>query len=1186
MTMNTQHTTQNTQPHTEHFVTELEAAEAAIRAAHVADQAIVIRQLMDEAELTEEQRANIQARAVDLIGHIRNSGEPGLMDQFLAEYGLSTNEGIALMCLAEALLRVPDAATIDALIDDKITPYNWSEHFGDSSSALVNASTVALMLTGSVLDDDNTSSVSGLLHRTVKRLGSPVVRVAVRRAMKEMGNQFVLGQTIEQAIKRGRAEMRQGFQYSYDMLGEGALTMADADAYYEAYSNAIKVIGKSGKTGPVAERPGISVKLSALHPRFEFAKAERLQQELVPRLLTLALLAKDNGMGLNIDAEEANRLEASLPILQQTLSDERLHGWDGFGVVIQAYGKRAAPMIDWLYTLATQLDRKIMVRLVKGAYWDSEIKHAQVEGDPDFPVFTRRAATDVSYICCAKKLLGMTDRIYPQFATHNAQTAAAILELAQDGQPYEFQRLHGMGETLHNYLRHQEGVTCRIYAPVGPHKDLLAYLVRRLLENGANSSFVNQINDLSLPAQTLAADPMDRVALLGARPPRGLKSPGEIYAPSREAAAGWDLASSEIMSAVDAERDPFRSSQWHSTPITVTPFTGDQVQTVINPCDPTDIVGSVIFANSADAVAAAEQARTWSDASGEDRAKYLRHAANLFEADFGEMFALLHREAGKTLGDAVAELREAIDFLRYYANQAEILASSEPLGIVTCIAPWNFPLAIFTGQIAAALAAGNGVLAKPAESTSLIADKAVSLLHHAGVPLEVLQCLPGTGVEVGTALASHELTAGLCFTGSTNTARLINRAMAENVSPFAPLIAETGGLNAAIIDSTALPEQAVRATIASAFQSAGQRCSALRMLYIQEDVAPGFLAMLFGAMEELALGNTWNLATDVGPLISADAQTQVQDYINKARDQGRLLKQMPAPEQGHFVGPAVIEVTGIGDLEQEIFGPVLHIARFKAENYDATLEAINATGYGLTFGLHTRIDERVKDISGQLRTGNIYVNRNQVGAVVETQPFGGEGLSGTGPKAGGPRYVQRFTKPYRYLDDLPAAKLVSLADAQRAIDEVHYPVPEALVIQDMPGPTGESNRLAVWPRGLVLCLGPSLEEARAQAGAARRVGCPAVVITAGVEGPGCIDGQLERSALAELQGIEVVALNSPDDDLRLARLALASRPGKIIPLVAGDNLEQYCVVERHTCIDTTAAGGNATLLTATEDESS
>lgn len=1152
----------------------------AISEAHLMDEATLIHQIIEDADLSREQRDNIQERAIGLIDFIRNSGQPGLMDQFLSEYGLSTNEGIALMCLAEALLRVPDAGTIDALIEDKITPYNWDKHFGQSSSVLVNASTIGLMLTGRVLDEDNTTSVSGLLNRTVKRLGEPVVRMAVKRAMKEMGNQFVLGQTIEQAIKRGRAELREGFLYSYDMLGESALTQADADAYYEAYSNAIRVIGESGKLGPVAERPGISVKLSALHPRFEFNKAERLHQELVPRLTALAILAKENGMGLNIDAEEANRLEASLPILLSTLSDERLAGWDGFGVVIQAYGKRATHVIDWLYQLATALDRRVMVRLVKGAYWDSEIKHGQVEGAADFPVFTQRAATDVSFICCAKKLLAMTDRIYPQFATHNAQTAAAILELADAGQPYEFQRLHGMGETLHNHLRQNEGVRCRIYAPVGPHKDLLAYLVRRLLENGANSSFVNQINDKRLPSRTLATDPMDRVTQTAGKRSSNLKSPADIYAPSRVAARGWDINSSTDIFEINEARQEFRHQQWEAKPITVVPFASGITETLTNPADPTDIVGTVTLATANDAAEAASAANTWEDVSAEERAKFLRRAADLYEAEFGELFALLTREAGKTQTDAIAEVREAVDFLRYYANQAEKLGIHTSLGIVTCISPWNFPLAIFTGQIAAALAAGNGVLAKSAETTPLIAAKAVTLMHYAGVPLSVLQYLPGTGQEVGNALVSHPRTAGVCFTGSTGTAHAIHQAMAANLSPDAPLIAETGGLNAAIIDSTALPEQAVRHTIASAFQSAGQRCSAMRILYIQEDIADGFLAMLFGAMDELALGNPWDLTTDIGPIISASAHQQIHEYIDQARSQGRLLKQLATPEQGHFVGPAVIEVTGIEEMQEEIFGPVLHIARFRAEDYEATLAAINHKGYGLTFGLHTRIDERVKAISGQMKMGNIYINRNQVGAVVESQPFGGEGLSGTGPKAGGPRYVNRFTAPHRTIyENTDNANIASLADAQRLIDGVHRPELEALVTEEMAGPTGESNVFSLWPRGLILCLGPTLDEALVQAGAARRAGCPTAIIAPGAQGPGCIDGYLSRDDLSKLEGIDVVALSSDDADLRHARIALASRPGKIIPLCPAANLEHYCVVERHTCIDTTAAGGNATLLT-------
>ncbi len=1158
--------------------------EAAIHQAYLADESTLIQQLIDGAALSPAQRLNIQDRAITLIDFIRDSGQPGLMDQFLAEYGLSTNEGIALMCLAEALLRVPDAGMIDALIDDKITPYQWHEHFGHSNSALVNASTFALMVTGRVLDDDNSSSVAGLLNRTVKRLGEPVVRIAVKRAMQEMGNQFVLGQTIEQAIKRGRAEIRRGFRYSYDMLGESALTMPDADAYFAAYANAIKVIGKSGKQGPIAERPGISVKLSALHPRFEFAKAQRMRQELIPRLTALALLAKEHGMGLNVDAEEANRLEASLPILRETLGDQRLNGWDGFGVVIQAYGKRAGAVIDWLYALATELDRKVMVRLVKGAYWDSEIKHAQVEGIHDFPVFTRRAATDVSYICCAKKLLAMTDRIYPQFATHNAQTAAAILEIAQEGQAYEFQRLHGMGETLHNHLLQHEKVSCRIYAPVGPHKDLLAYLVRRLLENGANSSFVNQINDRRLPSRTLAADPMGRIALLGSRRSRALKSPTGLYLPGRQAARGWDLSSSTAAQEIETARGPYQTENWTAAPLTVAGFVGAKPLTLTNPANPSDIVGTAIFATADDANNTATAAQTWDNVSAHERAECLRRAADLYEAKFGELFALLAREAGKTQADAVAEVREAVDFLRYYANQAEILAAAQPLGIVTCISPWNFPLAIFAGQISAALAAGNGVLAKSAESTPLIAARAVSLLHQAGVPLAALQFLPGTGAETGDALVRHPRTAAVVFTGSSRTAQRINVAMAECLVPNAPLIAETGGINAAIVDSTALPEQAVRETIWSAFQSAGQRCSALRILYIQEDIAPGFLAMLFGAMDELGLGDPWLLETDIGPVISAEAQRDIQEHIDSARHQGRLLKQLQAPASGNFIAPAVIEVDGIQDLEREIFGPVLHVARFRAEDYDATLDAINATGYGLTFGLHTRIDERVKDISGKLRVGNIYVNRNQVGAVVESQPFGGEGLSGTGPKAGGPRYVQRLTASYRSISPGSDAAQPTIEVVQQAIRDVYHPSPELLAMDEMPGPTGESNRLAIWPRGLILCLGPSLDDALGQAGTARRTGCPAVIIAPGAIGPGCIDGVLNRAHLTELEGFDVVALASDDADLRLARIALARRPGKIIPLCASDNLEQYCVVERHTCIDTTAAGGNATLLSEVEDD--
>jgi len=1153
-----------------------------IRAMHVADEGEVLASLISSARIDFNQRRRIQDRAVSLIERMRSSGQPGLMEMFLAEYGLSTNEGIALMCLAEALLRVPDPGTIDALIEDKITPYDWNEHFGQSGSAVVNASTVALMLTGRILDEDNTSSVSGLLNRTVKRLGEPVVRMAVKQAMREMGNQFVLGQTIEEALNRGRAEMKRGFLYSYDMLGEAALTQADADEYFEAYADAIRAIGNKAGEGPLTDQPGISVKLSALHPRFEYAKNQRLLKELAPRLNSLALLAKKYNLGLNVDAEEAGRLEPLLQVVKVALSDPQLAGWDGFGLVIQAYGKRAAPVIDWLYALASKLDRKVMVRLVKGAYWDSEIKQAQLDGAADYPVFTRRVATDISYTCCAARLLRMTDRIYPQFATHNAQTAAAILELADDSNAFEFQRLHGMGESLHHLLLENEGARCRIYAPVGPHKDLLAYLVRRLLENGANSSFVNQVVDPRYSAMALAADPFDSLPLIQAGPPSRLRASADIYAPSRTSARGWDLENSDVVRQIDLARERYLDYQWHAEPMVAGEFTGRPATRIYNPAVNGEVVGSVIEATREDCIAAANMASIWEDAGASERAFTLRRASELFEHNFGELFALLAREAGKTQSDAVAELREAVDFLRFYANKAIESPAGKPRGIITCISPWNFPLAIFTGQIAAALAAGNGVLAKPAETTPLIAAAVVNLLHAAGVPRDALQLLPGDGIEVGQTLVSQPVVKGVCFTGSTATALSINRMMAEHLTPDAPLIAETGGINAAVIDSTALPEQAVRDTVVSAFQSAGQRCSALRILYIQDDVADGFLEMLAGAMDELEVGDPWMLETDIGPIISEQAQNDIQEHVDKAREEGRLIKQLATPREGNFVGPAIIEVDGIEALDREVFGPVLHVARFSAEDFDHVLTAVNNRGFGLTFGLHTRIDERAKIISDRLHVGNIYVNRNQVGAVVESQPFGGEGLSGTGPKAGGPHYLDRFLRAGRILSETNDGPRVPLEKLQAAVHDLHWHEPRALDVQEMPGVTGESNRLTLWPRGPALCLGPTLQDATAQAGAARRMGCPALIVVPGAEGVDCIDGFVDRTDLTQLEGIGLVALWSDDDDLRAARKAMAAREGKILPLVATEDLESYCRLERHTCIDTTAAGGNASLLASVE----
>ncbi|PLL12570.1 bifunctional proline dehydrogenase/L-glutamate gamma-semialdehyde dehydrogenase [Tabrizicola sp. TH137] len=1127
----------------------------------LADEAALVRRLIAEAGLDDAARARITAAGAGLVRRIRDSVKPGLMEVFLAEYGLSTEEGVALMCLAEALLRVPDAETMDALIEDKIAPSDWGRHLGKSASSLVNASTWALMLTGKVLEDRE-PGVVGHLRAAVKRLGEPVIRRAVAQAMKEMGRQFVLGETIEAAMKRATELEAKGYTYSYDMLGEAARTEGDARRYHLAYSKAITAIAAAAKGADIRANPGISVKLSALHPRYEVAKRALVMAELVPRVRALAGLAKAAGLGFNIDAEEADRLALSLEVIEAVLSDASLAGWDGFGVVVQAYGRRAGAVIDWLYALSARLDRKIMVRLVKGAYWDAEVKRAQVMGLTSFPVFTRKQATDVSYIANARKLLGMTDRIYPQFATHNAHTVAAILEMAADKRAFEFQRLHGMGERLHDLVLTDEGTRCRIYAPVGAHRDLLAYLVRRLLENGANSSFVNQIVNDEVPPEVVAACPLTAMEGMAAVANPALKTGPALFG-ARVNSKGFDLTDAGHLAAIEAARAPFATQRFEAGPmIAGRPAGGLRVE-VRNPATG-DLVGHVVQAGAPDVETALRLAEPWAAAVPE-RAEVLRRVADLYEAEFGPIFALLAREAGKTLADAVAELREAVDFLRYYADGAAGL-TAPARGVFTCISPWNFPLAIFTGQIAAALAAGNAVLAKPAEQTPLIAAFAVGLMHKAGVPVTALQLLPGEGPVVGRMLTSDPRVGGVCFTGSTETALMIRRAMADHLDPTAPLIAETGGLNAMLVDSTALPEQAVRDILASSFQSAGQRCSALRCLYVQEDVAETVLEMLSGAMDELALGDPWDLTTDVGPVIDAEAAGTIRDHVAAARAAGRVVKEMAAPLAGTFVGPAVIRVDGIAAMTREIFGPVLHVATFRADEIDRVVEAVNATGYGLTFGLHTRIDDRVQRIVERLRVGNTYVNRNQIGAVVGSQPFGGEGLSGTGPKAGGPDYLMRFTRVEvaEVAGDGRAATEAEVAAALRAAGAVPAPGPMS---HDLPGPTGESNRLTSVAREPVLCLGPTAAAAADQAAAIRALGGVAV------EAP-----SLEPAALGRLAGFAGAVWWGGAEAGRPYAQALAGRTGPILPLIGGRPDRGHARLERHVCIDTTASGGNAQLL--------
>jgi RHH-type proline utilization regulon transcriptional repressor/proline dehydrogenase/delta 1-pyrroline-5-carboxylate dehydrogenase len=1199
-----------------------------IRDAYLADEQQVVTDLLASLSLGKADRQLISSNAATLVRRVRTESTPSMMEKFLAEYGLTTTEGVALMCLAEALLRVPDSVTIDALIEDKIVSGNWHEHLGQSSSSLVNSSTWALLITGKLLESDGREGLSVTLRSLFKRLGEPVVRKAVAQAMKELGHQFVLGRTIEEATKRGAKWRKKGYTYSFDMLGEAARTDADAQRYHQAYRDAIEELATTCASNDIRSNSGISVKLSALHARYESPQRQRVLEELVPRALSLALQAKTANMGFNVDAEEADRLDLSLDVIDAILSDKRLEGWDGFGVVVQAYGPRARHVIDWLYAKAQELNRKIMVRLVKGAYWDAEIKRAQAMGLDGFPVFTRKTNSDLSYLCCAEKLLGMTDHIYPQFATHNAHSVAAVQYMADKNkvESYEFQRLHGMGEALYDTVMQGGGSHCRIYAPVGAHRDLLAYLVRRLLENGANSSFVNQIVDERISPEVIAKDPVEQLAQLNARYASSrIAKPAHIFGEQRMNARGWDITDPLAMEEIDRQRGVFNTKQWNAEPILAVDTEGvkPSAKAMRNPADSGDLVGQVREAAPQEielAIESAEQGwREWSQVPALKRAECLRRIASLYEENAAELFALTCREAGKTLADAISEVREAVDFARYYAIEAEKLTDASPRGIITCISPWNFPLAIFSGQILACLAGGNSVLAKPADQTPLTAARAVELMHEAGIPRHALQLLPGSGVAVGAPLTSDARIGGVCFTGSTVTAHRINRAMAQHMTPSAPLVAETGGLNAMIVDSTALPEQVVRDVLASAFQSAGQRCSALRILYLQEEIAESLLQMLFGAMDELRVGNPWQLHTDIGPVIDPAAKAKIEKHVASYAAQGRLLKQLDVPETGSFTNPCVLKVSGIGELEEEIFGPVLHVATFAAQDIEQVLNEINAKGYGLTFGLHTRMDNRVEQVVNKIAVGNLYVNRNQIGAVVGSQPFGGEGLSGTGPKAGGPHYVKRFIRPATSplsgstaleCEPVDTGKVQALIDQAEPGDWAQSSDRLAKIqtlfdsqtssctvltgnVLDMPGPTGELNLLSQAERGVVLCLGPDRESAYHQAFAALAQGNRVVMIAPDIDSLlqaaqqqqiplYGVTGRLTAQSVQVLQGFAALCCNGDEQQLSALRQALSQRDGAIIPLITEWEQAERFVIERHLCIDTTAAGGNASLIAASE----
>jgi len=1219
---------------------------SSITAAYRRPETEAVPMLLEQARMPGELAEASQKLALGIAEKLRKqknaSGRQGLVQGLLQEFSLSSQEGVALMCLAEALLRIPDKATRDALIRDKIANGNWSQHLGQSSSMFVNAASWGLLITGKLVSTHNESGLSSSLNRLIGKSGEPVIRKGVDMAMRLMGEQFVTGETIAEALANAASLESKGFRYSYDMLGEAALTFDDARRYLASYEQAIHAIGKAAHGRGIYEGPGISIKLSALHPRYSRAQHERVMEELYPTLLGLTLLARQYDIGINIDAEEAERLEISLDLLERMCFEPQLAGWNGIGFVIQAYQKRCPYVIDYVIDLAKRSRHRLMIRLVKGAYWDSEIKAAQVNGLEGYPVYTRKPYTDLSYIACARKLLAVPESIYPQFATHNAHSLSAIYQLAgQNYYPgqYEFQCLHGMGEPLYEQVvgKVADGKLnrpCRIYAPVGSHETLLAYLVRRLLENGANTSFVNRIADHSISLKDLVEDPVVQVEQMAAHegtlglPHPRIPLPRALYGAARVNSSGIDLANEHRLGSLSSALLSSTNNAYRAMPLLGcdSPALGEP-QALKNPADHRDVVGQVFEASVQDVrnatLCAVSSGQIWQSTLPAERAAVLERAADRMEAEIQQLMGLLVRESGKTFANAIAEVREAVDFLRYYAAQARnhfANDSHRPLGPVVCISPWNFPLAIFSGQVAAALAAGNTVLAKPAEQTPLIAAQAVRILLEAGVPTGAVQLLPGRGESVGAALIADERIRGVMFTGSTEVAGIIQRSLAGRLDTQGrplPLIAETGGQNTMIVDSSALTEQVVVDVIASAFDSAGQRCSALRVLCVQEDVADRVLAMLKGAMAEYRLGNPERLSTDIGPVIDDEAKGNIERHIQAMRDKGRKVHQLSRArgeeiKRGTFVMPTLIELDSFDELKREIFGPVLHLVRYRRDELAGLLEQINASGYGLTLGVHTRIDETIAQVVGSAKVGNLYVNRNMVGAVVGVQPFGGEGLSGTGPKAGGPLYLYRLlaTRPQdavsvqlqegegqRPSERGPAfLALLEWARKQQpelaALAERYAALSASGLTQVLPGPTGERNTYSLLPRERVLCLADDEGDLQAQLAAVLAVDCE--VLWPENAANRKLLAQLPRDVQQRIQLIgdwatsdvefDAIIHHGDSDQLREVCQLAAKRPGAIVGvngLNRGDSdipLERL-LIEHALSVNTAAAGGNASLMT-------
>ena len=1184
----------------------------AVTDAYRRDEIEAVQDMLQRAQMTDEERNAASELARRLVTQVRSSRTKASgVDALMHEFSLSSEEGVALMCLAEALLRIPDNATRDRLIADKISEGNWKSHLNNSPSLFVNAAAWGLLITGKLTTNTSEKNMGSALSRIISKGGAPLIRQGVNYAMRLLGKQFVTGQTIEEALQNGKEREKMGYRFSFDMLGEAAYTEEDANRYYNDYVQAIHAIGKDAAGQGVYEGNGISVKLSAIHPRYSRAQHERVMSELLPRLKELFLLGKKYDIGINIDAEEANRLELSLDLMEALVSDPDLAGYKGIGFVVQAYQKRCPFVIDYLIDLARRNNQKLMIRLVKGAYWDSEVKWAQVDGMEGYPTYTRKVHTDISYLACARKLLDAQDAVFPQFATHNAYTLGAIYQMGK-GKDFEHQCLHGMGETLYDQVVGPQnlGRRVRVYAPVGTHETLLAYLVRRLLENGANSSFVNQIVDENISIDRLIKSPFDTIAEQGIHLHPALPLPRDLYGKDRLNSQGVDFSNETVLQNLQEKLNQASSEDFHAASI----VNGEarnvgEAQPVRNPADHNDVVGTVSFADAAlaqEAIGAAVAALPeWSAKPASERADCLRRFADLLEQHTPALMMLAVREAGKTLNNAVAEVREAVDFCRYYANEAENTLSKDAkaVGAIVAISPWNFPLAIFTGEVVSALAAGNTVIAKPAEQTSLIATYAVSLMHQAGIPTSALQLVLGAG-DVGSALTGDARIGGVIFTGSTEVARLINKALSKrDDSPV--LIAETGGQNAMIVDSTALPEQVCLDVLNSAFDSAGQRCSALRILCVQEDVADKMVNIIKGAMDELVVGKPTQLTTDIGPVIDAEAQQNLLAHINKMKGVAKAYHEIKTAadvddNNSTFVRPILFELNNLNELQREVFGPVLHVVRYRASELDQLIDQINAKGYALTSGVHSRIEGTVDHIRDRIEAGNIYVNRNIVGAVVGVQPFGGHGLSGTGPKAGGSFYLQRLVRTPEWV--APTLSRIGQADedALKRLETLVHKLPfnaeekkaaaaalgharvrtlrkaETVLV----GPTGERNSLSwrspkrVWVHGGNLLQAFSALTELAAAGIQTVVEPNSPLASYSAD----LDGLLQINSKPENAGISHVAAIEPLSSER--KQELAGRDGALIRILPSEQgLDILQVFEEISCsINTTAAGGNASLM--------